>query len=310
MRRRTDMTADILSSPSLSWNLVDDVSALLRYHFMQNALLAGTIVAVMGGLMGYFVVLRGQTFAAHTLSQIGFPGAAGAALAGVSPLYGLLLFCAGGAFGIAALSAPLDEGRRAESAAIGTILTVALALGFLFASLYHGFIGGVYAFLFGTFVGIDDRQVLTLLLTAVAALAVLAVIGRPLLFASVEPDVAAARGVRVRRLSVVFLLLLGLSVAAAAQVTGTLLVFALLVTPAATAQQLTARPGLALLLSVVIALVVVWVGMGIAYFSVYPVGFFVTSVAFAGYLLARAWRWARPRLARSLSGVRAARLPA
>jgi zinc/manganese transport system permease protein len=290
------MTADLLTGPSLSWNILDDVSELLRFHFMQNALLAGTIVAVMGGLMGYFVVLRGQTFAAHTLSQVGFPGAAGAALVGVSPLYGLLLFCAGGACGIAALSAPLDDGGRAESAAIGSILTVALALGFLFASLYHGFIDGVFAYLFGSFVGIDDGQVLTLLLVALATLAVLAVIGRRLFFASVEPDVAAARGVHVRRLSIAFLLLLGLSVAAAAQVTGTLLVFALLVTPAATAQQLTARPGLALLLSVVIAVLVVWIGMGVAYFSTYPVGFFVTTVAFAAYLLARAWRWARPRL--------------
>jgi zinc/manganese transport system permease protein len=290
------MLSDALSSPPLSWNLLDDVAELLRFHFMQNALAAGTIVAVMGGVMGYFVVLRGQTFAAHTLAQVGFPGAAGATLVGVAPLYGLLLFCAGAACGIAALSAPLDEGRRAESAAIGSILTVALALGFLFASLYHGFITSVYAYLFGTFVGIGDRQVLTLLATAVAALAVLAVIGRRLLFASVEPDVAAARGVPVRALSVVFLLLLGLSVAAAAQVTGTLLVFALLVTPAATAQELTARPGLALLLSVAIAVVVAWVGIGIAYFSVYPVGFFVTSVAFAAYLLVRARRWVRPRL--------------
>src|SRR5258708_15159142 len=154
------MTADILTNPTLGWNLLDDVGELLRFHFMQNALAAGTIVAVMGGLMGFFVVLRGQTFAAHTLSQVGFPGAAGAALAGVSPLYGLLLFCAGRASGIAALSAPLNEGKRAETAAIGSILTVALALGFLFASLYHGFIDSVYAFLFGTFVGIDDAQVL------------------------------------------------------------------------------------------------------------------------------------------------------
>ena len=280
------MTADALN-PTLSWNLLDDISELLRFHFMQNALAAGTVVAVMGGLMGWFVVLRGQTFAAHTLSQVGFPGAAGAALAGVSPIYGLLLFCSVSACGIAALSAPLDEGRRSETAAIGSILTVALALGFLFASLFHGFITGIYAYLFGSFVGIDDSQVTTLLLVAVVTVAILAVIGRPLLFASIEPDVAAARGIRVRRLSVVFLLLLGLSVAAAAQVTGTLLVFALLVTPAATAQQLTPRPALGLVLSVAIAVVVAWLGMGLAYFSVYPVGFFVTTVAFAAYLLAR-----------------------
>lgn len=304
------ITADILSGPTLSWNLLDDLNELLRFHFMQNALAAGTIVAVMGGAMGYFVVLRGQTFAAHTLSQVGFPGAAGAALVGVAPLYGLLVFCVSAACGIAALSAPLDEGRRAETAAVGSILTVALALGFLFASLYSGFIDGVYAFLFGTFLGIDDRQVLTLLVVAVATLAVLAVVGRPLLFASVEPDVAAARGVPVRALSIVFLVLLGLAVAAASQVTGTLLVFALLVTPAASAQQITARPGVAVILSVVIGVAVAWAGIGIAYFSIYPVGFFVTSVAFVTYLAARGWRWARPRFARSQRSVRAAGQPA
>jgi zinc/manganese transport system permease protein len=304
------MIADLLPNPSLGWNLVDDLNEVLRFHFMQNALAAGTVVAVMGGLMGYFVVLRGQTFAAHTLSQVGFPGAAGAALAGLSPLYGLLLFCVAGAGGIAALSAPLDEGRRAESAAIGSILTVALALGFLFASLYHGFIDSVYAYLFGTFVGIDDRQVLTLLATAAATLVLLAVMGRRLLFASVEPDVAAARGIPVRRLSAAFLLLLGLSVAAAAQITGTLLVFALLVTPAAAAQQLTARPGLAMLLSVAIALLVAWIGMGLAYFSTYPVGFYVTTVAFVVYLMARAWRWGGPRLARTVSTPRSVGHPA
>jgi zinc/manganese transport system permease protein len=304
------MTTDILSGPQPSWNPVDDLDQLLQFHFMQNALIAGSMVALMGGLMGYFVVLRGQTFAAHTLSQVGFPGAAGAALAGVTPLYGLLVFCVASACGIAALSAPLDEGRRAESAAIGSILTVTLALGFLFASLYSGFIGGVYGFLFGTFLGIDDRQVLTLAVVTVAALLALAVIGRPLLFASIEPDVAAARGVPVRRLSVAFLVLLGLSVAAAAQITGTLLVFALLVTPAAAAQQLTVRPDLALALSVAIGLVVVWVGMGIAYFSDYPVGFYVTSIAFGAYLAARAARWVRPRLGASASRPQAVEQPA
>ena len=289
------MPADVLPTPTLGWNLADDLSQLLHFHFMQNALLAGTLVAVMGGFLGWFVVLRGQTFAAHALSQVGFPGAAGAALVGVAPLYGLLVFCTGAAFGIAALSAPLDEGRRGESAAIGSILTLALALGFLFASLYSGFITSVYGYLFGAFLGIGDRQVLTLLAETAVALAVLAIIARPLLFASVQPDVASARGVPVRGLSVAFVVLVGLAVAAAAQITGTLLVFALLVTPAATAQQLTARPGRALLLSVAIAVLVAWLGIGIAYFSVYPVGFFVTSIAFAAYLAARAWRRARQR---------------
>lgn len=283
---------DIGGPPQLSFDLFADVQQLLEFHFMQNAFEAGTIVAVVAGLMGWFMVLRGQSFAGHTLSQVGFPGAAGAALVGVMPAAGLLVFCVASALGIAVLSDGRSEGGRTESAAIGSILAFTLATGFLFASLYSGFVGGVYAFLFGTFIGISDSQVEILAAVALVAVAALAVIGRPLLFASVDPDVAAARGVPVRFLAVAFLLLLGLAVAEAAQITGTLLVFALLVAPAATAQQLTARPALGLVLSVAIALLVIWLGLAVAYFTVYPIGFFVTSFAFAAYLVARAARWA------------------
>lgn len=282
-----------------SWDLVSDLRQLLEFHFMQNALEAGTIVAVLCGFIGWFVVLRGQTYAGHALSQVGFPGAAGAVLVGIPPILGLLGFCAAAALGIGALGTVAHGERRAESAGIGTILAFALALGFLFARLYRGFVDAAYAFLFGTFLGITDSQVVILLITAVVAVAALTVVARPLLFASVEPDVAAARGVPVRALSTLFLLLMGLAVASASMVTGTLLVFALLVTPAATAQQLTTRPAAGIALSVVIALLVTWLGLAVAYFSVYPVGFYVTSIAFAAYLLARAWR--------SLSTMRRAR---
>ena len=284
---------DFGTPPTPSFNLVGDIQQLLEFHFMQNAFAAGTIVAVVAGLVGWFMVLRGQSFAGHTLSQVGFPGAAGAALVGVMPAVGLLVFCVASALGIATLSGGRLRGARSESAAIGSILAITLATGYLFASLYSGFVGGVYAFLFGTFVGISDNQVGLLALVAVVAVAVLAVIGRPLLFASVDADVAAARGVPVRLLSVTFLVLLGLGVAEAAQITGTLLVFALLVAPAATAQQLTARPAAGLALSVGIAVLVTWLGLAVAYFTVYPIGFFVTTFAFAAYLLARAARWTR-----------------
>jgi zinc/manganese transport system permease protein len=282
---------DVGSQPQPSFDLWGDAQQLLQFHFMQNALEAGTIVAIVAGLIGYFMVLRGQSFAGHTLSQVGFPGAAGAALIGVTPALGLLVFCVATALGIAMLSDAHSQERRAESAAIGSILAFLLATGFLFASLYSGFIDGVYAFLFGTFIGISDSQVEMLLVVAMVAVAVLAVIGRPLLFASVDPDVAAARGVPVRLLAVTFLVLLGLAVAEAAQITGTLLVFALLVAPAATAQQLTARPGLGIVLTVAIALLVTWLGLSVAYFTIYPIGFFVTTFAFTAYLIARAVRW-------------------
>ena len=166
----------------------------------------------------------------------------------------------------------------------------ALGLGFLFVGLYHGLLNGLDALLFGTFLGITDGQAYTLVGVAACALFLLAVAGRPLLFASVDGDVARAAGVPVRALSLGFLLLLGLAVAATSQITGALLVFALLVAPAATAQQLTARPFTGLALSVGIGLAVTWLGLALAYFSIYPAGFFITSLAFAAYVLARVFR--------------------
>ena len=268
---------------------------LFAYHFMQNALLAGTITAVVAGAVGWFMVLRGQSFAGHTLSQVGFPGAAGAALIGVTPAAGLLAFCVAAAFGIALLGDRRSAERRFESAAIGSILALALALGFLFARLYPGYVGGVQAYLFGSFLGITDTQVLLLLVFAAVVLALLALTARPLLFASVDPDAAAARGVPVRALSIGFLVLLGVGVAETAQITGTLLVFALLVAPAAAAQQISARPLQATAIAVCIALLVTWLGLILAYYVGHPVGFWVTTLAFTAYLVARGGRIAVAR---------------
>jgi len=170
------------------------------------------------------------------------------------------------------------------------VQALALGCGFLFVSLYRGFLSGLTSLLFGSITGITDDQVLVLLGAGVASLAVLAVIGRPLLFASVDAEVAQARGVRVRLLSTGFLLLLGLAVAGTSQVTGSLLVFALLVAPAATATRLTARPGLGLLISIGVAVLVTWLGEGIAFFSAYQIGFWVTTLAFAAFLLASGYR--------------------
>ena len=170
---------------------------------------------------------------------------------------------------------------------------LALALGFLFVSLYNGVLGDLENLLFGTFLGISDGQVLTLAAIAAGSLLALLALGRRLLLASVDPDLASARGVPARGLSVAFLVLLGLAVAATSQITGVLLVFALLVAPPATAQALAVRPGLSLALTVAIGLVTVWVGLGISYFSVYPAGFFITMISFALYVLARRGRAGR-----------------
>jgi zinc/manganese transport system permease protein len=272
---------------ALSWNPVSDFEQLTEFSFMVQALEAGTIVAVMAGAVGWFMVLRRQTFAGHTLSMVAFPGAAGATLVGLPLAFGYFGACAAAALVLAAVSRPAGAGRAGESAAIGTVQAFGLGLGFLFVTLYSGQLNSLESLLFGTFLGITAAQVQTLLWVALAALVVLVAIGRPLLFASVDAAVARAAGVPTGLLALAFLLLLGLAVAATAEITGALLVFALLVTPAATAQQLTARAGLGLALSVALALAVTWLGLGIAYFSPYPVGFWVTSLSFGLYVAVR-----------------------
>ena len=270
----------------LSWNPVDDVHALFTYPFMVHALAAGTIVAVMAGVVGWFMVLRRQTFAGHTLSITAFTGASAASLAGVPVVIGYFGVCGAGALALAA-AAGTRRGLGSESAATGSVQALALALGFLFVSLYHGILNGLDSLLFGTFLGITSSQVVVLLVVAVAAIAVVGIAGRPLLFASIDPDVARARGVPVQLLGLGFLLVLGLSVAETSQITGALLVFSLLVAPAAAAQRITSRPLLGIALSVALALAVTWLGLALAYFSIYPVGFYITSLAFAAYVLAR-----------------------
>ncbi|MFD2422192.1 metal ABC transporter permease [Amycolatopsis pigmentata] len=276
-----------------SWNLIADIRELWSFPFMVNAFRAGTIVAVAAATMGWFMVLRRQTFAGHTLAVIGFPGAAGATLLGVSAIYGYFTFCVAAALVIAVIPRGGHGEFGHESAVTGTVQAFALACGYLFIALYKGFLNGINALLFGTFLGITTGQVVVLAAVTVVVLAALAVLGRPLLFASIDPIVAGARGVPVRAASVAFVVLLGAAVAEASQITGTLLVFALLVMPAATAQALTARPPLSLALAILIAVVVTWLGLGIAYYSVYPIGFFVTTIAFALYVLAQVTAWLR-----------------
>jgi zinc/manganese transport system permease protein len=272
------------------WNLWFDLREMLSYPFMVNAIRAGTIVAVVAGAVGWMMVLRKESFAGHTLAVVGFPGAAAATWLGFAAGYGYFAACAGAGLLMAALPARTRSGAGEQHALIGTIQAFALAAGMLFVSLYKGFLSGLTNLLFGTISGVSDSQVVTLLAAAVPCLVGLAILGRPLLWASIDPETAAARGVPVRSLSAAFLVLLGVAAAGASQVTGSLLVFALLVAPGAAAHQLTARPGLGVLLSVLLALVSTWLGMGFAFFTPYPIGFWVSSFAFAGYLLAAAWR--------------------
>jgi zinc/manganese transport system permease protein len=283
--------------PHLSIDPLSDVEQLLSYPFMVNALEAGTIVAVMAAVVGWLMVVRRQSFAGHTLSLMSFPGAAMAALVGWPLVWGYYVFCVGGALAIAAgagggvgAGVGATRNRAQESAATGAVQAGALALGFVLLSLYGGVLEDLETLLFGSFLGIDSNQVTVLLAVGVAVLVGLALVGRPLLLASVDEVVARSRGVPVRALSVAFLVVLGLAVAATAQITGALLVFALLVAPAAAAQRLTARIGVGLALSVGLALAVTWVGLGLSYFTNLPVGFLVTTLAFLIYMTAHAVR--------------------
>jgi zinc/manganese transport system permease protein len=281
-------------NPQLTWDLVADVQQMWAYPFMVTALRAGTVVAVLAGVVGWVMVLRKESFAGHTLAIIGFPGAAAAAWLGVATGFGYFAACIGAAAAIALLPASNRtrglSGLSEESAGIGTIQALALATGFLFVSLYHGFLSGLTNLLFGTIAGVSSQQLDVLLIAALACLVVLAAIGRPLLWASIDPDAAAANGVPTRFVAAVFLLVLAAAAAGASQITGSLLVFALLVAPPAAAFHFTARPATGIALSVFIAVTVTWVGIGCAFYSPYPIGFWVSSFAFGVYLVSVGYR--------------------
>ncbi|MEA2211345.1 MAG: zinc/manganese transport system permease protein [Solirubrobacteraceae bacterium] len=282
-------------NPTLTPDLLSDLRQLTEFPFMVNALVAGTIVAVLAAVIGWYVVLRRQTFLSHTLSLMAFPGAAGASLAGLPIALGYYLACTVAAL-VIGRTGPSTQGRfGSETAAIGTVQTTGLAAGFLFLSLNQAVLAEPDSLLFGTFLGITASQVLVLLGVAVAVLGTMAMIGRPLLFATVDRDVARASGVPVSWLDAAFAVLLGLAIAATSQITGALLVFALLVAPAACAQTITRAPRAGLALSTGLALVIVWLSLAVAYFTIYPVGFYVTTLAFVLYAALRVGRWLRDR---------------
>lgn len=264
---------------------------ILTSAFMRNALFGGTIVALAAGLIGYFVVVRNTAFAAHALAHIGLPGATGAVLLGLPVALGLGVFCIGGALVIGAL------GRRAadREVATGTVLAMATGLGLLFNSLATRNSSTMTNVLFGNLLAITGEQILTFAVLLGVLAAGIGVIYRPLLFASVNAQVADAKGIPVRGLSVVFMVLLGLTVTMAVQAVGTLLLFALVVTPAAAAIMLTARPAAAIVLSTAINLVAVWVGLALSAMFNAPPSFVIVTIACSVWAAV----WAVERVLRS-----------
>lgn len=247
---------------------------ILTSDFMRNALIGGTLVALAAGLIGYFIIVRNSAFAAHALAHIGFPGATGAVLLGIPVTAGLAVFCVGGALVIGALGKRADE----REVATGTVLAAATGLGLFFSSLATKSSSTVTNVLFGNLLAVTHQQLLTFGVGLAVIAAVVAFIYRPLLFASVNPEVAEAKGVPVRALSVIFMVLLGLSVTMAVQAVGTLLLFALVVTPAATAILITARPGSAMALATVLAVGSVWAGLAVSAMFNVPPSFVITTI--------------------------------
>jgi zinc/manganese transport system permease protein len=268
---------------SVSIDLFADLQQIFQYPFMQHAYEAGTIVAVVAGVVGYFVVLRRSSFAAHSLSHIGFAGAAGAVVVGVLPVYGLLLFTTVGGSAMAVLSPKASH----RDVSIGTVLAFMLGLGVLFISLYTGYATEVYSILFGEIVAISVSDVTITLIASIIILFIVSIVYRPLLFSSLDEDVAEAKGLPTFLLGIIFMILVALATSIAVQVVGVLLIFSLMVTPAAIAQQLAKTPRDAMILSIAIALFATWLGLFIAFFTPYPVSFFITSIVFILYLFVR-----------------------
>ena len=255
---------------------------MLDYDFMRNAFAAATVVALVAGLVGYFLVLRGQTFAGHALSHVGFTGATAAVLLGIAPLWGLILatVMGGAAMGL------LGERLHQRDVAIGIILALALGLGLLFLHFFTAYASQATALLFGNVLAVDRETVWLLLALGVLSIAGLAVISRPLLFASLQPELAEAKGVSLRLYAVLFLAIVALATAECVQIVGVLLVFALMVGPAAAAQRLTGGIGQGLALSAGLALAEAWLGITLAFYTDWPSSFWITALSAGVYLLA------------------------
>ena len=259
---------------------------LLGQHFVHTALLAGAVVAITAGAIGTFVVTRGASFAVHAISELGFTGAAGALVVGLDPVIGML----GGSLAVGLVLGLLSLRGRERDSAIGAVLAFGLGVGVLFLSLYQGYATEATNLLFGSIVGVSDHQLGVLAAVGAIVLVGIGALYRPLLFSSVDPEVAAARGVPLRALSVAMFLLLALTTAEAIQVVGVLLVLTLVITPAAAAQRLTVRPGLAVVLSIAIALVATEGGILLSLEKSWPTSFFISAISFAVYLFARVYR--------------------
>lgn len=255
---------------------------LLAYDFMRNGFIACFIVALVCGAVGYFLVLRGEVFAGHALAHVAFPGAAGAVLVGLPPVAGLTAFTVVAGIGLSMLGERLHR-----DVAIGIVLSFSLGLGLLFLHFYTRSAGTASTLLFGNVLGISGADLVELALIGVVCLAALAAIARPLLFASLQPELAEAEGARSGLAVALFMVTAALAITAAIQIVGVLLVFALLVAPAAAASRLTRTVGAGVAAAILIALAISWLGLVFAFYTDWPTSFWITALGTAAYLASR-----------------------
>jgi len=265
------------------------ITDMFAYDFMINAFAAAGVVAVVSGVVGYFLVMRGQTFAGHALSHIGFAGATGAALVGLAPLWGLLAFTLAAGIVMGALSERISN----RDVAIGVILALALGFGLLFLHYTTSFATQATALLFGNVLAVDHTMIATLAALGTITLAAMAAIMRPLIFASLQPELAEAKGVSLRFVSTAFLAIVALAVSACAQIVGVLLVFTLMVGPPAAAQRITTGLWSGLLVSAALALADAWLGLTMAFYTDWPVSFCIAVLSAIGYFATLPARGAR-----------------
>jgi zinc/manganese transport system permease protein len=269
-----------MSSGTRIATIIMPTTPMLDYDFMRTAFMASGIAALLAGTVGFFLVLRGQTFAGHALSHVGFSGATGALLFGLSPLTGLVGFTVAAGIGMGLFGEKLAE----RDVAIGMMLSLALGLGLLFLHFYTAAATQAAALLFGNVLGVDEAALLTLAALAVASFVALGIIIRPLIFASLESELAEARGVPVRFVSTAFLVIVAVAVAECAQIVGVLLVFTLMVGPAAAAQNLSRRLAGGVFLAAGLALAEAWGGLTLAYYTDWPTSFWITALSALVYL--------------------------
>ncbi|WP_323072817.1 metal ABC transporter permease [Mycetohabitans endofungorum] len=263
---------------------------MFEYEFMINAFAASGIVAIVAGIVGFFLVMRQQTFAGHALSHVGFTGATGAALLGVSPLWGMIGFTVAAGIAMGALG----ERLSGRDVAIGITLSLSLGAGLLFLHFFTAYATQVTTLLFGNVLGVSTSVLASLAWLALLALTALTAIARPLIFSSLQPELAEAKGVSLRAVSVLFLAVVAIAVAQCTQIVGVLLVFTLMVGPAAAAQNLTTRIGAGVACAALLALAQAWSGITLAFYTDWPTSFWITTLSAIAYGASLLVRWRRP----------------